>query len=115
MLQLPSASPGGAAPSVSEGGAEAAGPRLRHRRWSEQFWRPARDLSVKGDVPVSPVAPRKCQDILYEQVGARSVLYAQRGPVLDSFSESFWAQFRDPRISELFGTFQLLIVALYAK
>ena len=76
MLQLPSASPGGAAPSVSEGGAEAAGPRLRHRRWSEQFWRPARDLSVKGDVPVSPVAPRKCQDILYEQVGARSILYA---------------------------------------
>ena len=75
MLQLSSASPGGAAPSVSEGGAEAAGPRLRHRRWSEQFWRPARDLSVKGDVPVSPVAPRKCQDILYEQVGARSIIY----------------------------------------
>ena len=53
MLQLPNASPGGASPSVSEGGAAAAGPRLRSRRWSEQFWRPARDLSAKDDVPVS--------------------------------------------------------------
>ena len=37
------------------------------------------------------------------------------GSFFRSFSESFWAQFRDPRISELFGTFQVLIVALYAK
>ena len=47
--------------------------------------------------------------------GVCSFLASQRGPVLDSFLDPFWAQFRDSRISELFRFLIKLIKAQRAK
>ena len=75
-------------------------------RTSLRKWRPAPksgpekgpESGPKTGPPLGSPCAQKHKEIKWFW----SFLASQRGPVLDSFSESFWAQFRDPQISELF-------------